>query len=137
MKEYKAPMVQDYRTENCVITAVTTDKTGATTTNLVKLCEAGSKGSKLSAIRFKCQGSSVNSTALIFIRKNAGVYLLFDELTLTAIDSSSTLPSDQNIALYDDLPIGSDIEIYVGITALSGVFGWNAFAIMADYVEAT
>ena len=132
-KEFKAPMVQDYRTEIAVVTAATTDRTGATTTNLVKLCDTGEVGSKLTAIHFKGQGDSAASTGLIFIRKAEGDYLLFDEVTLEARSATNSVESQQNRALYEDLPLQSGIEIFVGVTALSTTDAWNVFGIISDY----
>ena len=131
-KEFKAPMVQDFKVEMAEITDVTTDKTGATTTNLVKLCEGGTNESKITAIHFKCQGTSDNATALIFLKQGTD-YLLFDEVFLSAKTSNATTPSEQNRALYDDLAIASGTEVYVGVTAIEGTTKWNAFAIMAEY----
>jgi hypothetical protein len=136
MKEFKAPMVQDYRTEIATVIAPTTDKTGATTTNLVKLCEAGANQSKLSAIHFKCQGDSVAATGLIFLRKATGDYVLFDEVVLSPTTSSATERTAMNFVLYDDMPLEDGVEVFVGVTALSGTVKWNAFAIIADYKEA-
>ncbi len=136
-KEFTTPMVQDFgrSLDFAVVTAATTDKTGATTTNLVKLCEGSSAGSKLSSIVFKCQGTSVDATGLIFVRKSEGDYLLFDEIPLAAITSSNTAPSERNAAVYGDLPFDDNVEIYVGVTALSASVNWTVFAIIGDYEE--
>jgi hypothetical protein len=70
------------------------------------------------------------------LRKATGDYVLFDEVPLAAITSSDIANTEHNVVLYDDLPLEDGVEVFVGVTALSGTVKWNVFGIIADYKEA-
>ena len=115
------------------VTAATTDRTGATTTNLVELLTATTDGTKITQIGAKVAGSNVGTLALIFITNTSGTSpKLFDEITLPAITASTTVTSQRAVTAYSDLQLKSGQKVLVGIT-VAVTDGVNIFAIKGDY----
>jgi hypothetical protein len=99
------------------ITTATTDKTGATTTNLITLYTATTNGTKVSQIGFKFVGTSTAGTFLIFISEIDGTTLrLFDEILFSAVTSSTTALTARGFNFYSDLQLQSGQKIIVGAT---------------------
>jgi hypothetical protein len=74
------------------VTAATTDRTGATTTNLVNLLTATSSGTKITQIGAKVAGNNAATLVLIFITDTAGANpKLFDEIALPAVTAGQRL----------------------------------------------
>jgi hypothetical protein len=115
------------------VTAATTDRTGATTTNLVELLTATTDGTKITQIGAKVAGNNVATIALIFITNTSGTSpKLFDEIALQAVTASTTTTSQRQVTAYSDLQLKSGQKVLVGITvAVSD--GVNIFAIKGDY----
>jgi len=117
---YNPPFPQTPKKAYAEVTGTTTDRTGATTTNMVTLVTAGSNGTKVTEITVKIEGISVASTLLIFITNTSGSSpKLYDEIIISAITASSTVASFKGSNTYSDLELASGQLIQVGVTALS------------------
>lgn len=116
------------------ITAVTTDKTGATTTNIKTLYTATTDGTKVTQIGFKFHGTTVAALFLIWITQTDGTTLqLFDEIVIDAVTSSNTVATNRKVNAYADLQLKAGQKIMVGFTVLSGTSYCDAFAQIADF----
>ena len=115
------------------VTAATTDRTGATTTNLAELLTAGTDGTKITKIGAKVAGTNTACLVLIFITDTAGLNpKLYDEIALEPITASTTVTSERQVTAYSDLQLKSGQKVLVCITvAVSD--GVNIFAIKGDY----
>ena len=115
------------------VTAATTDRTGATTTNLVNLLTATSSGTKITQIGAKVAGNNVATLVLIFITDTAGANpKLFDEIALPAVTASNQATSQRQVNVYSDLQLKAGQIIKVGATVISGG-NINIFAVKGDY----
>lgn len=115
------------------VTATTTDRTGATTTNLVNLLTASTSGTKITQIGAKVAGNNVATLALIFITDTSGLNpKLFDEIALPAVTASNQATSQRQVNVYSDLQLKAGQIIKVGATVISGG-NINIFAIKGDY----
>ena len=115
------------------VSAATTDRTGATTANLVDLLTASTNGTKVTQIGAKVAGTNTACLVLIFITDTAGANpKLFDEITLTSTTASITDQSYRDVIVYSDLQLKSGQKIQVGITTAQAN-GVNVFAIKGDY----
>lgn len=102
------------------ITATTTDKTGATTTNIKTLYTAGTNGTKNTRIKAKFTGTSTAGTLLIWVTDTAGANpALMDEVTFSAITSSTTVSTAEAERTYSDLQLKSGQQIWVGATTVN------------------
>jgi hypothetical protein len=120
-------------TKIVTVTDATTDRTGATTTNLVELLTAGSDGTKITQIGAKVAGDNTACLVLIFITDTAGANpKLYDEIFLLAITASTTQASFRDVTAYSDLQLKSGQKVLVGIT-VAQADGVNIFAIKGDY----
>lgn len=126
------PLTPIYR--HAVVTALTTDRSGATTTNLVTLITGSADGTKITQIGVKHQGTSVGGSILIFIDPGGGLGLeLFDELQVTGVTASDTVPSFRSVNLYNDLQIPSGSLVRVGMTTISGAVAATVFCMAGNY----
>jgi hypothetical protein len=99
------------------ITAATTDKSGATTTNIVTLLTAATDGTKVTRIKFKHEGTSTAGIALIWITDTGGTVLhLAYEQTYTAITTTNTTATAETEFLFNDLQLKAGQQIRVGAT---------------------
>jgi hypothetical protein len=120
-------------TKIVTVTAATTDRTGATTTNLVELLTAGTDGTKITQIGAKVAGTNAATLVLIFITDTAGTNpKLFDEIVINAVTPSTIARSFRNSVAYDDLQLKSGQKVFVG-TTVAITDGVNVFAIKGDY----
>jgi len=120
-------------TKIVTVTSATTDRTGATTTNLAELLTAGTDGTKITQIGAKVAGTNTSCLVLIFITDTSGANpKLFDEFLLAPITASTTLASSRLVLPYSDLQLKSGQKILVGITVATAA-GVNIFAIKGDY----
>jgi hypothetical protein len=120
-------------TKIVTVTAATTDRTGATTTNLVELLTAATDGTKITQIGAKVAGDNTACLVLIFITDTAGANpKLYDEIGLEAITASTTVTSQRAVTAYSDLQLKSGQKVLVGIT-VAQTDGVNIFAIKGDY----
>jgi hypothetical protein len=115
------------------VTAATTDRTGATTTNLVNLLTASTSGTKITQIGAKVAGNNVATLVLIFITDTSGLNpKLFDEIPLPAVTASNTTTSQRQVNVYSDLQLKAGQIVKVGATVITGG-NINIFAIKGDY----
>jgi len=115
------------------VTAATTDRTGATTTNLVNLLTATSSGTKVTQIGAKVAGNNVATLVLIFITDSSGANpKLFDEIPMAATTAGNTTTSQRQVNVYSDLQLKAGQIIKVGATVVSGG-NINIFAVKGDY----
>jgi hypothetical protein len=120
-------------TKIVTVTAATTDRTGATTTNLVELLTAGTDGTKITQIGAKVAGDNTSCLVLIFITDTAGANpKLFDEIEVLPITASTTQVSFRDVTAYSDLQLKSGQKVLVGTTVAQAA-GVNIFAIKGDY----
>ncbi len=104
-------------TKTARITGTTTDKTGATTANMVDLVTGATDGTKVTWIKFKHVGTSTAGLYLIWITDTAGANpRLYAELAIAAITSSATVATNENTLLSPDLQLKSGQKIQVGAT---------------------
>ena len=131
---YTPPFPQKMKLAQATITAVTTDKTGATTTNIKTLYTATTDGTKVTQIGYKIQGTSVAGTFLIWITETDGTTMhLFDEILIAAVTSSTTVATAKVVNSYPDLQLASGQKVMVGFTTISGSVNCDAFAQIADF----
>lgn len=115
------------------VSAATTDRTGATTANLVDLLTASTNGTKVTQIGAKVAGNNDGTLVLIFITDTNGLNpKLFDEIILESATSSTTLTSQRQVNTYGDLQLKSGQKIQVGITE-AVADGVNIFASKGDF----
>lgn len=115
------------------VTTATTDRTGATTTNLSELLVASTSGTKITQIGAKVAGSNVSTLVLIFITDTSGNNpKLFDEIALNAVTASTTVTSQREVTAYADLQLKSGQKVLVG-TTVPVTAGVNIFAVKGDY----
>ena len=120
-------------TKIVTVTAATTDRTGATTTNLVELLTATTDGTKITQIGAKVAGTNTACLVLIFITNTSGANpKLFDEIGLLPITATTTVTSQRQVTAYSDLQLKNGQKVLVGITT-SQAAGVNIFAIKGDY----
>jgi hypothetical protein len=120
-------------TKIVTVTTATTDRTGATTTNLAELLTAGTDGTKITQIGAKVAGDNTACLVLIFITDTAGANpKLYDELALLAVTPSTSLASARISIPYSDLQLKSGQKVLVGTTVAQAA-GVNIFAIKGDY----
>jgi hypothetical protein len=120
-------------TKIVTVTAATTDRTGATTTNLVELVTAATDGTKITQIGAKVAGTNTACLVLIFITNTSGANpKLFDEIGLLPITATTTVTSQRQVTAYSDLQLKNGQKVLVGITT-SQAAGVNIFAIKGDY----
>ena len=124
--------IQNPTTVLVTVTGATTDRTATVTGETRTLVTAGSNGTKITQIGYKCQGANSAATILIFVSNTSGQNLrLFDEITVTPVTPTVTSPSGRNATIYDDFQIESGQIVVVGATVLSTNI--NIFASKADY----
>jgi hypothetical protein len=119
-------------TARAVITTATTDKSGATTTNLVELVAAAADGTKVTRISYKHVGTSTAGVFMVFITDTSGANLrLYDEQIYSAVTSSNTVATAGGILIYADLQLKSGQKIFVGSTTANTNI--HAFASKGDF----
>ena len=120
-------------TKIVTVTDATTDRTGATTTNLAELLTAGTDGTKITQIGAKVAGDNTACLVLIFITDASGANpKLYDEIGLSPITASTTVTSQRAVTAYSDLQLKSGQKVLVG-TTVAQADGVNIFAIKGDY----
>lgn len=104
-------------TRRAVITAATTDKSGATPANIVDLVTGIVDGTKVTWIKFKHVGNSTAGLYLIWITDTAGANpRLYAELAIAAVTSSATVATNENTLFTPDLQLKAGQKIQVGAT---------------------
>lgn len=77
------------RFERAVLSAATTDKTGATTTNIVDIITGAAAGTEITEITVKADGDPADSVILIFVH-NGTNYKLYEEIDIGNPTAGST-----------------------------------------------
>jgi hypothetical protein len=96
----------------------------------------GYAGTKITTIATKAQSANTASTLLIFITDTTGVAstgILFDEITIPAISSSTTIPSSRSATLYTDLQLMPGQAVYVSCTIATNTVPLNVFVSAGDF----
>ncbi len=107
------------------ITATTTDKTGATTTNMKKLATVPTDDAKYSTIGFKHEGTSAAGIFMIWIVRSSVAYLI-REVAYAAATSSTTVLTIGGILTENDMQLVAGDEIWVGATVVSSnIVAWT------------
>jgi len=102
---------------HAVIDGATTDKSGATTAEIVDLVTAVGDGTKVTRISYKHVGNSSAGTFLVFITDTAGANpRLYDEQAYAAVTSSTTVPTAGGVLTYNDLQLKAGQKIQVAAT---------------------
>ena len=104
-------------TRLAAITGTTTDKSGATTANIVDLVTASTDGTKVTQIKYKHVGNSTAGIFLVWVTDTAGANpRLLSESTYAAITSSATVATAEGTLIFNDLQLKSGQKIQVGAT---------------------
>jgi hypothetical protein len=104
-------------TKTALITGTTTDKSGATTANMVDLLTAATNGTKVTQIKFKHVGNSTAGLFLVWVTDTAGANpRLLSEAAYGAVTSSATVATAEFTFFYPDLQLKSGQKIVVGAT---------------------
>jgi hypothetical protein len=104
-------------TRRAVITGTTTDKTGATTANMVDLVTGATDGTKVTWVKYKHVGTSTAGLYLMWITDTAGANpRLYAELPIAAVTSSATVATNENTLFTPDLQLKAGQKIVVGAT---------------------
>jgi hypothetical protein len=93
-------------------------------------------GTKITTIAVKLQATNLASNLLIFITDNTGVVgtgILFDELLIPAITSSTVIASSRNAVFYTDLQLMPGQAIYVSCTIATNLVPINVFVSAGDF----
>lgn len=100
-----------------VITATTTDKSGAVPANLVELVVGATDGTKVMWIKFKHVANSTAGQYLVFVTDTAGANpRLYAELPIAAATSTATVATHENTLFLADLQLKAGQKIMVGAT---------------------
>ena len=104
-------------TRLAAITGTTTDKSGATTANIVDLITATTDGTKVTQIKYKHVGNSTAGIFLVWVTDTAGANpRLLAESTYAAVTSSATVATAEGTLVFNDLQLKSGQKIQVGAT---------------------
>lgn len=107
-------------TRLATITGTTTDKSGATTANIVDLVTATTDGTKVTQIVYKHVGNSGAGILLVWVTDTSGANPhLLAESTYAAVTSSATVATAGGTLIFNDLQLRSGQKIQVGATVVT------------------
>jgi hypothetical protein len=119
-----AVFAKDVIADPVKITATTTDKTGATTTNMKKLHTVPTGDGKYTRFKFKHEGTSAAGILLIWVIRGGTTYL-YAEIAYTAATSSTTVLTSDISLIENDFQLVAGDEIWIGATVVSSnIVGW-------------
>lgn len=121
------------RFARAVLSAATTDKTGATTTNIVDILTGVAAGTEVTEIQVKADGNPADSIILIFLH-NGTDYRLYTEIDIgDPVAGSTTVPAYEETRFYTGLflPTAS-WKIAAAITVVPTAGSVNIFASGGD-----
>jgi hypothetical protein len=102
------------------ITAATTDKSGATATNIKDLVTAATDGTKVTQIKFKHEGSSTAGNVLVWVTDTAGANpTLLAEQGYTAITTTTSTVTAEVTLIFNDLQLKAGQKIQVAATVVT------------------
>lgn len=122
------------RSGRAVLSAATTDRTGATTTNIVDILTGVAAGTRIDQIVTMADGNPADSTILIFLH-NGTDYRLFYEFDIgDPAATSTTVSGDRQVANFDSLYLPSTSwKIAAAITVAPTSGNVNVWAFGADF----
>lgn len=121
------------RMGRAVLSAATTDKTGATTTNIVDILTGVAAGTEITEIQVKADGNPADCIILIFLH-NGTDYRLYTEIDIDdPAPGSTTVPAYEQTRYYTGifLPTAS-WKIAAAITVVPTAGSVNVFASGGD-----
>lgn len=99
------------------ITGTTTDKSGATTANIVDLVTAATDGTKVTTIKFKHVGNSTAGIFLLWVTDTSGLNpRLLNEAVFTTITSGTGTATAEATMFFADLQLKAGQKLRVGST---------------------
>lgn len=102
------------------ITATTTDKSGATTTNLIDLVTGATNGTKVTQVKYKHSGNSTAGIFMLFITDTSGAnHRLHAESSFTTITSGTTTATAEGTLYFRDLQLKSGQKLVCGATVVT------------------
>jgi hypothetical protein len=106
--------------KRAVITAATTDKSGADPTNLVELVTGATDGTKVTWIKFKHVGTSTAGIYLIFVTDTSGANpRLYAEILISAVTSASNALTHEGVISLPDFQLKFGQKVLVGSTSVN------------------
>jgi hypothetical protein len=109
------------------ITGTTTDRSGATTANIITLYTAEAFGDKCSLIKFKHVGASTTGVFLIWITDTAGANpRLYAGQAFIGATVSVGVDTVEHIFYFDDLELNQGQAIWVACTTAGSDIDVNA-----------
>jgi hypothetical protein len=117
-KNTLAVFVKDVIYDLIKITATTTDKTGATTTNMKKIHTVPTDDGKYTVIGFKHEGNSSLGIFFVWVVRS-GVAYLVREKQYTAATSSTTVVTIGDSFIENDFQLVAGDEIWVGASVVT------------------
>lgn len=107
------------RMARAVLSAATTDKTGATTTNIVDVITGAAAGTEITEITVKADGDPADCVILIFIH-NGTNYKLYEEIDIgNPAAGSATSPAYYETRYYTGLFLeDASMKVAAAITAV-------------------
>lgn len=121
------------RLARAVLSAATTDKTGATPANIVDLLTGAAAGTEVTSIKVKADGDPADCTVLIFIH-NGTDYRLYEEF-----DIGNPAAGSVNVASYEELRYYTELflpsaswKLAAAITAVPTAGSVNVWAAGGD-----
>lgn len=87
------------RMERAILSAATTDRTGATTTNIVDILVGAAAGTEITEIRIQADGDPADSCVLLFLH-NGTNYKLYDDIDIGNPTTASTTTAGYQQTLF-------------------------------------
>lgn len=107
--------------QSSLVTTACTDRTGATTTNLVLAYTPGGSGDFLNWIHFEATGNTAAACMLIFL-KAGSTYSLVGQTTVSAVSASTTVASwEGDWTPAHPLALPSGTTVYVATTVTQNI----------------
>lgn len=121
------------RIGRAVLSAATTDKTGATTTNIADILTGVAAGTRIRRVVIQADGNPADSTVMIFVH-NGTDYRLWEDIDIDDPAASSTTVAGYRIErVYEDLVLPSTSwKIAAAITVAPTSGNVNVWALGAD-----
>lgn len=116
-----------------ILSAATTDKSGATTTNIVDILTGAAAGTEITELQIKADGDPADSIVLIFVH-NGTNYILYTEIDIgNPTAGSTTVPAYEETRYYTGLflPTAS-FKIAAAITVVPTAGSVNVWASGGD-----
>ena len=121
------------RLGRAVLSAATTDKTGATTVNIADILTGVAAGTRIRRVVIQADGNPADCTLMLFVY-NGTDYRLFDDIDLgDQAASSTTVVGYRTERVYEDLILPTaSFRIAAAITVVPTSGNVNVWALGAD-----